>query len=633
MDEMDSRTMEPMIEGISKTANDEMAALMVPLMLMFVKVFWAELALQDSWSIDQYDMVYFIYFAAMMVVFLLCSDVLLLNAQEVYHSWPIVSYLQFSRHRFLTRIEHWKLDEKEFDETLDPVLRELDSLCFSSQYFFINGLTAWGMMLIYFGLSITLSNGYPLVSDLLFFWLTPFTLLTCLVARRVLVYLLSLSQIWRIGTLPTVHYAVNEDVVPYDASQHLRSQPVKNKFLEKNRKWLLLHLAELITPDALERHRDYLMYHYESSVGEEDRDQSGQPKGHQKYDISEDEDSDDMDSEVVGDYKAVDLDKRQERIGMWWLKHGKRLVEMRRLVDGIVASNLRNECQQCGATEETTAAAASTLSVHQMVSLQDLVFDFDKKIKMGIDRLDKMHPVIAWRKFFQSAQLFETLCIDCSFQRKSSKLDADMVSDDSADPDVDFRYQQYEVKFVGSAKNIAALWLQGARARILRQHPAEIPTLSISQSSSDSDRSDRGDKPRSVMHISRAQANNVAIIRDDISSITESTTDSRYGSSRGSSETDSDSSSGAPGKVRRVMLRDDISDDSEEEYSASRSESEQQVAFYNDESDDDDDDDREDGSYDEETDNMTGNRAATRRRYDISSDSEEEEEVENDEYR
>ena len=80
---------------------------------------------------------------------------------------------------------------------------------------------------------------------------------------------------------------------------------------------LLENLSQLITPDALERHRDYLMYHYETLM----RQQNDGKLRKNKYDISDD-DSTQYESSVNIrgiPYKSVNIDKRQERIATWWL--------------------------------------------------------------------------------------------------------------------------------------------------------------------------------------------------------------------------------------------------------------------------------------------------------------------------
>ena len=644
IDEIDSRTIEPMIENLNKTSNDILAYLIIPFILYFFILFENELSITDAWNIDHYDMIYFFIFTIIIIGFIMLSDLLLFNAQELYHTFPICNYLRFCRHRFLTRIQHWKLDEFEFDETLDPVLRELDSLCFSSQFYFVNAVTAFGILFIYLGFSVTLANDYPFVSDVFFFILTLFTIFTCMLARRILVYMFRLSQIWKINKLPIIHYAVDEDEKPYDPMQHLRSKPVKNKFLEKNKNWLLSNLAQLITPDALERHRDYLMYHYETMVRQEN---DGKLKS--KYDISDDDDDDDDDNiqQNIDDddgvkYKSVKLDKRQEHIAIWWLNRGKRLAEMKRLVDGIVASNLDHNCDECNTNDN--------LQIQQFISIEDLVYEFDKKVKLGINRMDKMHPVIAWRKFFASTQLFRTLCANCMANIQISNIQnkhITLISDDD-DDELDFRYEQFKVNFQSISKNIAALWLQGARGRILRQNPVQIPSLSISRSSNQTSLEQSIDD----LGITRAPNQSVAIIRDDISSITETETDTQIittSQSRTISETEESATfsrstsedSYVGGRNRRRnnnIQRDDISQDTYEESinddTATSSDdneyesppSGQGVAFYNDQDDDMDVGHRQDISTDTSQDSDDFQRDRTgqaRRRYDISSDSEQ----------
>merc|ERR1719445_2527336 len=106
-----------MIQNISKTGNDLLACLMAPIILTFFYLFHSELTIEACWRMNEFDMLYFVYFVLLILPFLIVSDLILFNAEEVFHCWPIAKYFKFARHRFLTRIDDWKLCEFEFDET------------------------------------------------------------------------------------------------------------------------------------------------------------------------------------------------------------------------------------------------------------------------------------------------------------------------------------------------------------------------------------------------------------------------------------------------------------------------------------------------------------------------------------
>lgn len=499
-------------------------------------IFHDELAIGNAWDVNSYDMIYFLFFTVIIIIFQGWSDIILLNAQELYHSWPIYDYFEFCYHRFLTRITSWKSEEYEFDETLHPLLQFIDQLCFSSQYYFIITITSFGILMIYLGLSVTLVNQYPFVSDPLFSLLTMFIIFTCMISRRIFIYFSRIIQLWKIIDAPMIYYAVNEDIKPYDPLQHLRGKPVQTKFLEKNKVWLLENLSELITPDALERHRDYLMYHYDNIIRLKNEGEITN-----KYDISSDDGSEstnNLNQKLFINYKKIKLTKRQEKIAIWWLHRGKRIVEMRRLVDGIVSAHLEHECDNCQRNEN--------LIVQQIISMENIVHEFDKKIKLGIDNLDKIHPVIAWRKYFQTTQLFRTICDQCLTQIKGDNNqmlnDAALISDDEESEVMDYRFAQYQVNFDDSkvSKNIAALWLSVARSRIARRSPPKIPLLGMDNSSTSNDTSinDNDDentddlfygneirRNRTIMNINTNVINTNIKIRDDISSDTETETE------------------------------------------------------------------------------------------------------------
>ena len=88
------------------------------------------------------------------------------------------------------------------------------------------------------------------------------------------------------------------------------------------------------------------------------------------------------------------------------------------------------------------------LQIQQFIAIEDLVYEFDKKVKLGMDRMDKMHPVIAWRNIF-NPQLFRTLCSQCMANIQITNIknqDVTLISDDS-ESEMNFQYEQYEVKF------------------------------------------------------------------------------------------------------------------------------------------------------------------------------------------
>ena len=77
--------------------------------------------------------------------FQIVVDILQLNVDEWYHNKPIHDYLDYMKYRFSTRKARWKGDEGFVNKMINKNLRSLDSLCFSSQHYFVMTLYVAGM--------------------------------------------------------------------------------------------------------------------------------------------------------------------------------------------------------------------------------------------------------------------------------------------------------------------------------------------------------------------------------------------------------------------------------------------------------------------------------------------------------
>ena len=173
-------------------------------------------------------------------------------------------------------------------------------------------------------------------------------------------------------------------------------------------------------------------------------------------------------------FRKVELTKRQQKIALWWLARGRRLVQMKRLIEGIIAAHMEHHCDNCEAN--------SNLHVQEVIPLEELVSEFDKKIKLGIDKLDKMHPVIGWRKFFQQTQIFRTLCSQCLSEAEHFKMEENqqLISDDSELSSLAEKNNKIIIEFDDTSAAIAAMWLLNTRKQIHKKRgPPTVPTLQL----------------------------------------------------------------------------------------------------------------------------------------------------------
>jgi len=460
---------EPMLEAFTVYANETIALIMTPLIMLFILMFYHETGMPKNYGIRYTDLTYYILFSAVIIPFQCAIDVLLMNVLELFHTWPIFDYIEFCTHRFETRTAHWKMDEIELDETLDPPLQRLDQMCFSQQYYFIVTTNSFAIIIFYMAITMMIRAGYNMFGDPLFPMIALFVVFTGVCLRRVFIYFFKLLKIWRTTAPPQIDFAIDEKDETYDPLAHLKSPAVRTKFLEKNQHWLLENLHKLITPEALELHRPYLMYQYENLMRMQQAGRFDNP-----YGVSSDE-SIDMEAR----FKEVELTKKQERIMKWWLLHVRRSMRMKRLVDGIINANLEHECSKCGTD--------ANLIVEMLVPLEDIVTSFDKKIAMNLDGIRDKHPVIAWRQHFKECQVFQTRCNACiakfGFDKTGlQRADGLVISDDSGD-EADFMdtwFAQQEVDLADRSRQVILTWLWKARDTIrLRRGRPEVPTLNL----------------------------------------------------------------------------------------------------------------------------------------------------------
>ena len=81
----------------------------------------------------------------------------LLMAQELNMGWKVYDYVAYQDYRFQVREKRWQMAAWDtLDESIAEPLQAIDMMCFSSQFYFMTTLLAWGNMTSMFGISIIL---------------------------------------------------------------------------------------------------------------------------------------------------------------------------------------------------------------------------------------------------------------------------------------------------------------------------------------------------------------------------------------------------------------------------------------------------------------------------------------------
>ena len=91
-------------------------------------------------------------------------DVFLLHILETLYGYKIYDYFTYCDYRFRNRGKMW-ITGKALDRSISHNWRSLDSLAFSSQYYYIISLTTWGILFLYLGMTAMIRNLYNPFAD------------------------------------------------------------------------------------------------------------------------------------------------------------------------------------------------------------------------------------------------------------------------------------------------------------------------------------------------------------------------------------------------------------------------------------------------------------------------------------
>jgi hypothetical protein len=130
-----------------------------------------------EYGVKTIEFLYYVLFAFVVIPFRLVCDALVHSSQELFHGWKILDYLKYSAYRFSKRSQRWRGLEREEDASLREHLRMIDLMCFSSQYYFVISVGAYGVLLMMFALELLARNYHNPFSDKMTFPVALFVLL------------------------------------------------------------------------------------------------------------------------------------------------------------------------------------------------------------------------------------------------------------------------------------------------------------------------------------------------------------------------------------------------------------------------------------------------------------------------
>jgi hypothetical protein len=147
-------------------SSELVAILAYPMVVSFI--WWGEgvlLGTGAQYGVRTIEFLYYVLFAIVLIPFRLSCDALVHSSQELFHGWKVLDYLKYCAHRFERRSERWRGLERGEDSSMHEHLRMIDLMCFSSQYYFVISIGAYGCLLLMFGLQVLTRNYHNPFSD------------------------------------------------------------------------------------------------------------------------------------------------------------------------------------------------------------------------------------------------------------------------------------------------------------------------------------------------------------------------------------------------------------------------------------------------------------------------------------
>ncbi|KAG3227824.1 hypothetical protein PC129_g1619 [Phytophthora cactorum] len=428
---------EAVLEGVAGYSVVFTELFIAPILLAFQAFFSNDTQMPALYGVRQTDLLYYALFSLFIIPSNFVLGALQLNTMELAHGWKLYEYSAYQRHRFATRDTRWPLAHTAADESIHPSCQSLDLLCFSSQLYFLLIIYSAGILLSMLGISICLRASYSFFGD-------PITLLIIAVVfylmRGLEISCIRLGdkfKVWKPRKL--ADGTLDEDLAAKLALgagrqrelererlelQALNSERFRHRFLERNRPWVLQHLAELFTPRTLQAtdgpagdsrpNSEYVrdLYHELVNMGE------GRRLKGDRSDISSD--SEDDLEKMRRAWSNVPVEGASRDLALYWLARARKRRTFAKLVAGIVAASRQSECCVCGKREDggytlhVDLAAEDGAKEHDPRALDRLIDEFENEL--GAQELD----ADLWKAYFRKHAAFATLCNVCVTARQQA---------------------------------------------------------------------------------------------------------------------------------------------------------------------------------------------------------------------
>merc|ERR1711937_863197 len=488
---LESEGIEPLLDSYGVYANETSAQMLTPLVNWHLIVFGQYTEIPDLYGIKSKDLFFYFLFAMINIPFSLACDMFLLMAQELIHGWKVYDYVAYQNYRFQVREQRWQMAAWDtLDESIAEPLQAIDMMCFSSQFYFMTTVLAWGNITIMFGISIILRNETNFFADV--------ALPTIIVGT------------WSLGTFinwfcrkcadqaglwsrRSLQGTVDDEIAAKLAIgegrqedleaerlelQAMNSERFRHRFLDRSRPWVLQHLVELLTPRTLQMPGadgrpviEYIRDVYTDlmNMGE------GRRRPGDRADISSDEGDDDLEN-MRRNWSKAPLSKPSAAILRYWLERARMRRKLYKLVKGTIDRSVTDTCALCGRTTASGAKMRCDLSLDGKAddyALDVLIKGYEETYP------DREFDPNLWQSYFRQHASFITRCEQCinlaeqakkkAPTRKPGKGRGTRAQDISDDEDSDEEQAVFEPMVVTRTSvegKAMSKWLNAARRRL-----------------------------------------------------------------------------------------------------------------------------------------------------------------------
>merc|ERR1711871_1739874 len=153
------------VNDLYKNAIQFVAAMFSPAFTLFIFTFSAELGITTSFG--QRDLLFYVMFGLIMLLFQFLFDLLVQNYVEMRYGWKLNMYLKQASEIFANRPKAWifKCPVAVESREITKKFRSIDRMCFSAQFYFVAAHITFGCLLSVYGLMVVINGGYEIFKD------------------------------------------------------------------------------------------------------------------------------------------------------------------------------------------------------------------------------------------------------------------------------------------------------------------------------------------------------------------------------------------------------------------------------------------------------------------------------------